>query len=80
DMLFTLEYISKGILLHDEEGFMEEYLVWMQNIIRAFHRQSACVVAYRLLKDEVRTTLPGDQSNLMVLYLDKLTEALDSGI
>ncbi|TVQ12496.1 MAG: hypothetical protein EA368_03810 [Leptolyngbya sp. DLM2.Bin27] len=80
DMLYTLEYISKGILLHDEEGFMEEYLVWMQNIIRAFKRQSACVVAYRMLKEEVRTTLPGDQSNLMMLYLDKLTEVLDSGI
>ncbi|HSM81244.1 MAG TPA: hypothetical protein VLS96_06140 [Nodosilinea sp.] len=80
DMLFTLEYISKGVLLHDEDGFMEEYLVWMQNIIRAFHRQSACVVAYKLLKDEVRTTLPGNHSNLMVMYLDKLTEALESGI
>lgn len=80
DMTYTLEYVAKGILLHDEDGFMEEYLVWMQNIIRAFHRQSACVVAYRLLKEEVRTSLPGDQSNLMMLYLDKLTEALESGI
>ncbi|MGG6238635.1 hypothetical protein ACQ4N7_08340 [Nodosilinea sp. AN01ver1] len=80
DMLFTLEYVSKGILLNDEDGFMEEYLVWMQNIIRSFNRQSACVVAYRLLKEEVRSTMPGDQSNLMVLYLDKLIEALDTGI
>ncbi|PSN12845.1 hypothetical protein C7293_18475 [filamentous cyanobacterium CCT1] len=80
DMLFTLEYVSKGILLNDEDGFMEEYLVWMQNIIRSFNRQSACVVAYRLLKEEVRSTMPGDQSNLMALYLDKLTEALDTGI
>jgi hypothetical protein len=80
DMMYTLEYISKGILLHDEDGFMEEYLVWMQNIIRSFHRQSACVVAYRLLKEEVRTSMVGDQSNLMVLYLDKLIDALDTGI
>ncbi len=80
DMLFTLEYVSKGILLQDEDGFMEDYLVWMQNIIRSFKRQSACVVAYRLLKEEVRSTMPGDQSNLMMLYLDKLTEALDNGI
>lgn len=80
DMLFTLEYVSKGILLHDEDGFIEDYLVWMQNIIRSFKRQSACVVAYRMLKEEVRSTMPGDQSNLMMIYLDKLTEALDSGI
>ncbi|MGB3310889.1 MAG: hypothetical protein WA939_11640 [Nodosilinea sp.] len=80
DMLFTLEYVSKGILLHDEDGFMEEYLVWMQNIMRSFNRQSACVAAYRMLKEEVRATMPGDQSNLMMIYLDKLTEALDSGI
>lgn len=80
DMLYTLEYIAKGVLLHDEDGFMEEYLVWMQNIIRAFRRQNACVVAYRLLKEEVRISLPGDQGNLMVMYLDKLIEALDSGL
>ncbi|WP_017301857.1 hypothetical protein [Nodosilinea nodulosa] len=80
DMLYTLEHVSKGILLYDEDGFMEEYLVWMQNIIRSFNRQSACVVAYKMLKEEVRTTMPGDQSNLMLMYLDKLTEALDTGI
>ncbi|WP_035992917.1 hypothetical protein [Leptolyngbya sp. KIOST-1] len=80
DMLYTLEYVSKGILLHDEDGFMEEYLVWMQNIIRSFNRQGACVTGYRMLKEEVRTTMPGDQSNLMMLYLDKLIEALDTGI
>lgn len=80
DMLFSLEYIAKGILLHDVDGFMEEYLVWMQNIMRAFHRQDACVVAYRLLKEEVRTSMPAEQANLMALYLDKLIEALDTGI
>ncbi|MBE9108932.1 hypothetical protein IQ273_05810 [Nodosilinea sp. LEGE 07298] len=80
DMLFTLEYVSKGILLNDEASFMEEYLVWMQNIMRSFNRQSACVAAYRLLKEEVRANLPGDQSNLMMLYLDKLVEALNTGI
>lgn len=80
DMTYTLEYIAKGLLLHDEDGFMEEYLVWMQNIIRAFHRQDACVVAYRLLKEEVRTSMPGDQCNMVMMYLDKLIDALDTGI
>jgi len=27
DMMYTLEYIAKGLLLRDEDGFMEEYLV-----------------------------------------------------
>ncbi len=80
DMMYTLEYIAKGLLLRDEDGFMEEYLVWMQNIIRAFHRQDACVVAYKLLKEEMRTTMPRDQSNLVSIYLEKLIEALDTGI
>jgi len=52
----------------------------MQNIIRAFHRQDACVVAYKLLKEEMRTTMPRDQSNLVSIYLEKLIEALDTGI
>ena len=68
------------MLLHDEDGFMEEYLVWMQNIMRAFHRQDACVVSYKLLKEEIRNTMAGDQANLVVMYLDKLIEALDTGI
>ncbi len=80
DMTFTLEYIAKGVLLNDQDGFMEEYLVWMQNILRSFHRQEACVVAYRMLKEEVRSAIPGDQANLVGLYLDKLIEALDTGI
>jgi hypothetical protein len=80
DMMYTLEYIAKGVLLHDEDGFMEEFLVWMQNIIRAFHRQDACVVAYKLLKEEVRASMAGDQANLITLYLDKLIDALDTGI
>lgn len=80
DMLYTLEYIAKGVLLYDEDGFMEEYLVWMQNIMRAFHRQEACVVAYKLLREEVRNTMKGDQANLMLMYLDKLTGALETGI
>lgn len=80
DMMYTLEYIAKGLLLRDEDGFMEEYLVWMQNIIRAFHRQDACVVAYKLLKEEVRNAMPADQGNMVVIYLEKLIEALDTGI
>ncbi|MEB3290330.1 MAG: hypothetical protein VKI82_10470 [Leptolyngbya sp.] len=80
DMMYTLEYIAKGLLLRDEDGFMEEYLVWMQNILRAFNRQDACVVAYKLLKEEVRTTMPGDQANMVAIYLEKLIEALDTGI
>jgi hypothetical protein len=33
-----------------------------------------------LLKEEVRNSMPGDQCNMVVLYLEKLIEALDTGI
>jgi hypothetical protein len=80
DMSFTLEYIAKGLLLQDEDSFMEEYVVWIQNILRAFHRQEACVMSYQLLRDEIRGTMSGESCNLVLLYLEKLIEALDTGI
>ncbi len=80
DMSYTLEYIAKGLLLQDEDSFMEEYLVWIQNILRALNRQDACVVSYQLLRDEVRGTLSGESCNLVLLYLEKLIEAMATGI
>ncbi|NJL46395.1 MAG: hypothetical protein HC929_01320 [Leptolyngbyaceae cyanobacterium SM2_5_2] len=80
DMSYTLEYIAKGLLVHDEDSFMEEYLVWIQNILRAFHCQDACVVSYQLLREEIRGALSGESCNLVLLYLEKLIEAMGTGL
>lgn len=80
DMLYTLECIAKAVLLDDPNGFIEEYVVWMQNITRALHKQDSAIAAYRSLQVEVRTALPENSAQLINGYLDKLIQALDDGL
>jgi hypothetical protein len=50
DMLYTLDCIAKACLLSNTEQFVEEYVVWMQNITRALHKEDSAVDAYRALQ------------------------------
>ncbi|MBD2111002.1 MULTISPECIES: hypothetical protein [Cyanophyceae] len=80
DMLYTLECIAKAVLLDDPDGFMEEYVMWMQNITRALHKQDSAIVAYRSLQAQVLTALPETSAQLINSYLDKLIQALSDGL
>ncbi|MEP0927693.1 MULTISPECIES: hypothetical protein [Cyanophyceae] len=80
DMLYTLECIAKAVLLDDPDGFMEEYVVWMQNITRALHKQDSAIAAYRSLQVEVRAVLPEASAQLINSYLGKLIQALGVGL
>nr|WP_242024885.1 hypothetical protein [Leptolyngbya sp. FACHB-60] len=79
-MLYTLECIAKAVLLDDPDGFMEEYVVWMQNITRALHKQDSAIAAYRSLQVEVRAVLPEASAQLINSYLGKLIQALGVGL
>ncbi|WP_035987115.1 hypothetical protein [Leptolyngbya sp. KIOST-1] len=80
DMLYTLECISKAILLDNADGFMEEYVVWMQNITRALHKEDSAIAAYRSLQTEIVTTLSPESAQLVNGYLDKLITAFADGM
>ncbi|MBD2108918.1 hypothetical protein [Nodosilinea sp. FACHB-13] len=80
DMLYTLECIAKAVLLDDPDGFMEEYVMWMQNITRALHKQDSAIAAYRCLQAQVLATLPETSAQLINSYLDKLIQALSDGL
>lgn len=80
DMLYTLESIAKAVLLNDTDGFVEEYVVWMQNITRALHKEDSAIDAYRALQEEVRATLSGEQALLVNSHLDQLIEAISNGM
>lgn len=80
DMLYTLECIAKAILIDNPDGFVEEYVVWMQNITRALHKQDSAIAAYRALQTEITGTLPTEAAQLVNSYLDQLITALAQGL
>lgn len=80
DMTYTLECIAKAILLDDSTGFMEEYVLWMQNITRALHKESSAIDAYRSLQAEITATLPQAAAQLVNGYLDQLITAFAEGL
>ncbi len=80
DMLYTLECIAKAILLDNPDGFIEEYVVWMQNITRALHKESSAIDAYRSLQTEITAALPQEAAQLVNGYLDKLIKAFAEGM
>lgn len=80
DMLYTLDCIAKAVLIGDTHSFVEEYVVWMQNITRALHKEDSAVEAYRALQEEVKATLSGESAMIVNDYLEKLIEAITDGI
>ncbi|MGB3311451.1 MAG: hypothetical protein WBG32_23285 [Nodosilinea sp.] len=80
DMLYTLECIAKAILLDNPDSFMEEYVLWMQNITHALHKEDSAIAAYRSLQSEIIAILPTEAAQWVNRYLDKLITALADGL
>jgi hypothetical protein len=80
DMLYTLECIAKAILLDNPDGFVEEYVLWMQNITRALHKETSAIDAYRSLQTEVAATLEPEAAQMVNGYLDTLIKAFAEGL
>ena len=79
-MLYTLDCIARACLLSNADQFVEEYVVWMQNITRALHKEDSAVDAYRALQEEVKTVLPGEPARVVNGYLERLIEAIANGM
>ena len=80
DMLYTLDCIAKAVLIGDTDTFVEEYVVWMQNITRALHKEDSAIDAYRALQEEVKASLSGEHAMVINGYLEKLIEAITNGM
>ncbi|MEB3288534.1 MAG: hypothetical protein VKI82_01390 [Leptolyngbya sp.] len=80
DMTYTLQCIAQAILLDDPKGFMEEYVLWMQNITRALHKESSAIDAYRALQQEISATFSAEGALLINGYLDQLIQAFTDGL
>ncbi|MBD2257327.1 hypothetical protein [Pseudanabaena sp. FACHB-2040] len=80
DMGYTLECIARAVLLDDASGFVEEYVLWLQNITRSLHKEESAVEAYRLLKGEIVLAFPPESAQLVAPHLERLIAALATGL
>lgn len=80
DMIYTLQCIAQAILLDDTQGFIENYVLWMQNITRALHKESSATDAYHALQKEVTATFSAEGALLINQHLDQLIQAFSEGL
>jgi hypothetical protein len=79
DMTFVLQALATAILRDDEEGFRQQLVLWMQNIMAALDKEDQSARAYRMLQEEVRATMPADYAALVNHYLELFIDALLMG-
>lgn len=79
DITDILRYISLCILKHDQQGFYEEFVLWMDTIMKAFKRKDAAHAAYTYLRAIVAESFPADSAKLVNGYVDQLIAAMDRG-
>jgi hypothetical protein len=80
DMVYTLQCIAKAILLDNAAGFVEEYVLWMQNITRALHKEDSAIESYRALQQEIAAVFSPEGATLVNGYLDQLIQAFTDGM
>lgn len=80
DMTITLEYISKALLLDDSQFLTDQYLLWMQNITRALHKQDSATDAYEALREEINNSFPAASVAMLAPYLEITIQAFRDGM
>ncbi len=79
DMSYVLRYAALSILKDDEEGFVEELVLWMQNILLALHKEEQSVQFYTALRDVIGEKMAPDEAALVNQYLIVFIDALKVG-
>jgi len=77
DLTDIMRYIGLCILKHDQQGFYEEFVLWMDTMMKAFKRKDAAHAAYTYLRSIVAESFPADSAKLVNLYVDRLIAAID---
>jgi len=80
DMTEVLRYIALSVLRDDETFFREQMMSWLDTILVAHKRHSACVVAYKALQEAVNSTFPAQATTLIRPYLELVIQTLQSHV
>lgn len=76
DMSEVLRYIALSILRDDEFLFLEKVMFWLDTVLRAHHKQTACSKAYQYLQEAVEETLSSSNSGLVRPYINVVLNSL----
>lgn len=76
DMSYVLRYAALSMLKDDEAGFVEELVLWMQNILFALKKEQQSLKFYKELQAVIVEQMPAEEAALINRYLDLFTEAL----
>ncbi|MDX2098545.1 MAG: hypothetical protein SFW36_12275 [Leptolyngbyaceae cyanobacterium bins.59] len=77
DMTEVLRLIARAILLGDDDGFYD-FLLWMQNMMRAVHKEEQSARAYSIMQSIVQAKFPPEEGTLIRGYLNRVVEMLQS--
>lgn len=64
DTVRVLRYCAHALLVADEQGLEEHFLLWFQSIMRSFKAQHSCDVTYKVMQDVVRQYLTPQEAEL----------------
>lgn len=75
DMTATLRYCSTAMLLNDEQFLREEYLIWLETIVRSLKHKDLTLAAMEALSEALAKRLPQDQYKLMAPFMNTICDA-----
>lgn len=76
DMSYVLRYAALSMLKDDQAGFVEELVLWMQNILFALKKEQQSLKFYQELQTVISRQMPTQEAELINRYLDLFIEAL----
>ena len=64
DTLRGLRVCAHALLVADEEGLEESFLLWFQSVMRSFKAQPSCNMTYKVMQDVVRLYLTPQEAEI----------------
>ena len=64
DTIRGLRFCAHAMLIGDEEGLEENFLLWFQSVMRSFKAQPSCNMTYKVMQDVVRLYLTPQEAEL----------------
>ncbi|MGD1853470.1 MAG: phycobilisome protein [Leptolyngbyaceae cyanobacterium] len=71
DTIRGLRFCAHALLVADEDGLEENFLLWFQAVMRSFKAQSSCNMTYKVMQDVVRQYLSPQEAELFCPILSQ---------
>lgn len=76
DTVRVFRHCVHALLVADEQGLEENFLLWFQSVMRSFKAQKSCDVTYKVMQDVVRQYLTPQEAELFCPILGQARRLL----